>query len=92
MDQSKKDEAILTALIHKLNTLQLPRAKRMLERLENGEKLRDGDIGSLKREYNESMKDWGLIERNPKYMDIALSYVHLYTSIIEKAVANERST
>ena len=45
---------------------------------------------TLKLEYDESMKDWSLIERNPKYKDLALRYVELYMSIIEKALANEQ--
>ena len=91
MDQSKQDEGTLAVLVHNLNTAHLPRAKRMLKRLESGEKLNDEDILILKLEYEESMKDWGLIERNPKYKDLAMRYVDLYTTIIEKALENEQA-
>ena len=90
MDKLKQDEVTLAALVQNLNNTKLPRAKRMLERLEAGEKLTDADIRTLKLEYDESMKDWSLIERNPKYKDLALRYVELYMSIIEKAFANEQ--
>ena len=33
MDKSKQDEGTLAVLVHGLNTAQLPRAQRMLERL-----------------------------------------------------------
>ena len=91
MDKSKQDKATLDALIHKLNTRQIPRARRMLERLENGEKLRDEDIDILKLEYDEYMKDWGIVERNPQYTEIATGYVELYTKIIEMALQNEKA-
>ena len=89
MDKSKQDEATLAVLVHSLNTSRIPRAKRMLDRLENGEKLSDEDINILKIEYEEFMKDTGLVERNPQYMGLVSRYVDLYTTIIERALENE---
>jgi hypothetical protein len=91
VDQTKQDEAILNLLVHQLNEYRLPRIQRMLKRLDEGEKLTDVDIQHLKREYDESMKDWRLLERNPKYMDLGLRYVELYTDLITKAVENEQA-
>lgn len=92
MDPSKQDEATLATLVESLNTSRLPRAKRMLERLDSGEKLSDEDIEILRLEYDEFMKDWTLIERNPDYRDLATRYVELYTVIIERALANEQAS
>jgi hypothetical protein len=58
VDQTKQDEAILNLLVHQLSEYRLPRIQRMLKRLDEGEKLTDVDIQHLKREYDESMKDW----------------------------------
>ena len=35
------------------------------------------------------MKDTGLLERNPEYTDLAMRYVKLYTTIIERALEIE---
>ena len=48
MDKSKQDKGTLATIVHSLNKSRIPRAKRMLERLDNGEKLSDEDIQILK--------------------------------------------
>ena len=91
MDKSKQDEATLNLLVHKLNEFNIPRIQRMLKRLDEGEKLTDEDIGLLKREYDTNMKDWSLLKRNPKYMDLGMRYVDLYLTVISRAMENEQT-
>ena len=91
MDKSKQDEATLTLLVHQLNEHNIPRIQRMLKRLDEGEKLTDEDIRHLKHEYDTHMKDWSLLERNPKYMDLGMRYVDLYMTVISKAMENEQT-
>ncbi len=91
MDKSNQDETTLKLLVYQLNKYHLPRAQRMMGRLEQGEKLTDEDIQNLKLEYDESMKDWSLLERNPKYLDLGIRYVDLYTNIISRALKNEQA-
>ena len=44
MNRSKLDENTLKLLVYQLNTYRIPRIKRMLERIDKGEKLGDEDI------------------------------------------------
>lgn len=91
MNRSQLDENTLKLLVYQLNTYRIPRIKRMLERIDKGEKLGDEDIQHLKREYDESMKDWRLVERNPKYLNLALRYVELYTHVVSRALENQEA-
>jgi len=36
------------------------------------------------------MKSWSLVEKNPKYLDLAVRYVELYTAVISRALENEK--
>jgi len=91
MDQSEKDAGTIAALMLRFTEYRLPRAQRMLARVNDGEKLSDSDIQFLKRVYADTRKDQSLIKRNPKYDDIITGFIGLYTEIITKGLENEKS-
>jgi len=49
MEQSKKDAGTIATLMLRFNESRLPRAQRLLEKVNGGAVLSDADIGFLKR-------------------------------------------
>jgi len=91
MEQSEKDAGTLTALMLDLEENRLPRAMRILDRVNNGELLSDRDIDFLKKVYEDSRANESLVERHPEYCKLIARSLGLYTEIINKGVANEKS-
>ena len=91
MDQSEKDAGTIAALMIRFKEYRLPRAQRMLDKVNAGEKLSDNDIQFLKRVYNDGRKTQPLVKRHPEYNDLISSYISLYTKIITKGVENEKT-
>lgn len=91
MDQNTEDTGTLAALMIRMKEYRLPRAKRMLARVNAGEKLRDSDIDFLKRVYNDSRNNQPLVARHPEYHKLISQAIDLYTEIIAKGLDNERA-
>jgi hypothetical protein len=91
MDQNTEDAGTLAALMIRMKEYRLPRAKRMLARVNAGEKLRDSDIEFLKRVYNDSRNNQPLVARHPEYHKLISQAIDLYTEIIAKGLDNERA-
>jgi hypothetical protein len=91
MKQSELDAGTIVALMLRMTEYRLPRAKRMLVRVNKGEKLREGDIRFLKRVFKDSRNNQLLIKRNPEYLEITSSFLNLYTEITTKALENEKA-
>jgi hypothetical protein len=90
MDQSEKDAGTIAALMIRFKEFRLPRAQRMLDKVNDGEKLSDNDIQFLKRVYNDGRKTQPLVRRHPEYNDLITRYISLYTEIIDKGLENEK--
>jgi len=91
MDQSKKDAGTIAALMIRMKEYRLPRAKRMLEKVNEGETLSDEDISFLKRVYNDSRNSAPLVKRHPEYHQLIARALDLYTEIITKGLENEKA-
>jgi hypothetical protein len=91
MDQAQEDAGTLTALMIRMKDIRLPRAMRMLERVNKGETLRDSDISFLKRVYNDSRSSQHLVARHPEYHELIAKALNLYTEIITKGLENEKA-
>jgi hypothetical protein len=90
MEQSEKDAGTIAALMIRFKEFRLPRAQRMLDKVNGGEKLSDNDIQFLKRVYNDGRKTQPLVRRHPEYNDLITRYISLYTEIIDKGLENEK--
>ncbi len=90
MKQSEKDAGTIAALMLRLTENRLPRAKRILERVNDGETLSDSDIRFLKRVYQDSRSSQALIKRHPEYNNLVASFIDLYTEIITRGLENEK--
>ena len=91
MDQSEKDAGTLAALMLRLEEVRLPRAMRLLEKVNGGGLLSDRDIRFLKRVYKDSRANEALLDRHPEYDDLMCRCLSLYTEIITKGVENEKA-
>ena len=91
MKQSERDAGTIIALVLRMTEYRLPRAQRLLERVNEGEKLRDNDIRFLKRVFKDSNTNQSLIRRNPEYLEIVSRFIGLYMEITTKALENEKN-
>ena len=91
MDQETKDAGTIEALMIRMKEYRIPRAKRMQERVNAGEKLSDVDIEYLKRVYDQSRDSAALFERHPEYDELRVRALDLFSEIIEKALENEKT-
>jgi hypothetical protein len=91
MEQPEKDAGTIAALMIRFKETRLPRAQRLLEKVNGGEKLSDSDIGFLKRVYQDTRVSQSLIKRHPEYHDLVAGFVDLYTEIITTGLENEQA-
>jgi len=91
MEQSEKDAGTIAALMIRFKKTRLPRAERLLEKVNGGEKLSDGDISFLKRVYADTRLDQSLFKRHPEYHELIAAFMDLYTEIITKGLENEKT-
>jgi hypothetical protein len=91
IDREEIDHGTIAALMIRFKDYRLPRAKRLLERVNQGNPLTDEDIRFLKRVYRDGWQVQPLIKRHPEYSQLVARTMDLYTEIINKGVENEKS-
>ena len=91
MDQSEIDAGTLAALMIRLEEIRLPRALRLLEKVNGGGLLSDRDIRFLKKVYKDSRANEALLDRHPEYDELICRCLSLYTEIINKGIENENA-
>ena len=91
MKSTSRDAGTIAALMLRLKDYRIPRAKRMLERVNRGELLPDSDLEFLHRVFNESKDIKPLVERNPQYVPLVSKMIQLYSEIVAKSLENEQS-
>jgi len=92
MDQKTEDAGTIAALMIRLKDYRLPRALRLLEKVNEGETLANEDIAFLKRVYDDSRSSQSLVTRHPEYQDLIVRMLDLYTEIITKGLENEKAS
>ena len=91
MSASSSDIGVLTALAQRLVDQRLPRALALKEKVDRGEVLDDRDLEFLERVLEDTNKIAPVVERNPKYKDVAGRMLQLYKEIMAKALENEQA-
>ena len=86
-----KDTGTIAALMIRFKEYRLPRAMRMLDRVNAGETLMDNDIAFLKRVFNDARANQQLVKRNPEYKELVSRALALYEEIVDKAMENEKA-
>jgi hypothetical protein len=90
MDQAKEDAGTIAALMIRFKEYRIPRAKQMLEKVNDGELLSHEDISFLRRVFNDSRNTRSLVERNPEYNSLIVKAIDLYTEVITRGLENEK--
>ena len=86
-----KDTGTAMALLERFRTQRLPRALKIKDRVDQGERLEDTDLTFLKEVLESAGQIQGLVERHPEYQEIYSRSVELYHDITTRALANEKN-
>jgi hypothetical protein len=92
MSESSQDLGLITVLLERLETQQLPRALALKARVDRGERLYDTDIAFLEEVFADAGKVKPLLDRHPEYQDLAARLVSLHREITAKALENEKAS
>jgi hypothetical protein len=91
INKSDQDAGTIAALMIRFKDYRLPRAKRLLEKVNGGETLSDEDIRFMKRVYKDGINSQPLVKRNTEYHSLISRAIDLYTEIITKGLENEKA-
>ncbi len=92
MIESSRDTGTLTVLLQRLETQRLPRILALKEKVDRGELLSDTDIAFLEEAFSDARQIKPILDRNPKYQDLAMRVFTLYKEITDRALENEKSS
>ena len=92
MTEPSKDDGVILALIERFEKQRLPRLKELKHKADNGELLSDGDIQFLDTIIHDAQQSKYLMDRHPEWQTFCASVVHLYETITEKALENEKGS
>jgi len=92
MTEPSEEDGVILALIERFEKQRLPRLKALKEKADGGELLSDGDVEFLDTVIHSAQQSKQLIDRHPEWQTFCAIVVHLYETITEKALENEKST
>ena len=86
------EEGVIVALIQRFEKQRLPRLEALKEKTDSGELLSDEDIEFLDRVMHDAQQSKHLIDRHPQWQAFCTRVVHLYETITEKALENQKGS
>ena len=92
MTEPTEEDGVILALIERFEKQRLPRLKAINEKTDSGEQLSDGDVEFLDTVIHDAQQSKHLIDRHPEWQAFCATVVHLYETITEKALDNEKGT
>ena len=90
MTKPSNEDGVILALIDRFEKQRLPRLLELKEKTDNGELLSDEDITFLDTVIHDAQQSKQLIDRHPDWQAFCANVVHLYETITEKALDNEK--
>jgi len=92
MSEPSKDDGVILALIDRFEKQRLPRLQALKEKVDAGGLLSEEDIEFLDTVIHDAQQSKPLIDRHPDWQSFCAHVVHLYETITEKALDNEKGT
>ena len=92
MTEPSEEDGVILALIQRFEKQRLPRLKAIKEKTDSGELLSGGDVEFLDMVIHDAQQSKHLIDRHPEWQAFCATVVHLYESITEKALENEKGS
>lgn len=91
MSKPDKDLGVIMALLERFEKYRLPAALKLKDKVDKGEVLTKRDMTFLETVAADAKKIQPLIDRNPKYEEVAKRATNLFKEITEKALENEKN-
>ena len=91
MTEPSKEDSVILAIIERFEK-RLPRLQALKKKTDNGELLSNGDIAFLNTVIHDAQQSKRLIDRHPDWQAFCANVVHLYETITEKALDNEKGS
>ncbi len=92
MTDSSDEEGVILALIDRFEKQRLPRLQALKKKTDDGELLSEGDINFLDKVIHDAQQSKHLIDRHPEWHSFCSRVVHLYETITENALKNEKGS
>lgn len=89
MVEPTEDDGTIVALLERFRTQRLPRALDIKEKVDQGQRLDDGDIAFLEMVLADAKRVTPLLDSHPDFRDLAARTMHLYNEITKQALKNE---
>ena len=90
MDEDKKEDGVILALIERFERQRLPRILELKEKVDRGELLDESEMEFLQGVINDAVHNKPLIDKHPEGQKFCAEVVHLYEEITERALLNEQ--
>ena len=91
MTDASKDTGIILALVQRLETQRLPRARDIKARVDRGEVLTKEDIAFLDQVFKDAHDILPLAHKHPEWQTVMSGALNLYKGIMDKALENEQA-
>ncbi len=91
MNENEDDAGLIQVLVNRLETLRLPAALDLKEKVDRGELLNDIEIEALEEILSDVDQIKPLLDRNPKWQPLASRMANLYSQITTRALENEQN-
>jgi len=91
MSTPDKDLGVIMALLERFEKFRLPAALKLKEKVDNGGLLDNRDMEFLEKMTADGEKIQPLIDRYPKYEELARRATNLIREITAKALENEKN-
>ena len=89
-DKNRRDKGTAQVLMVRLESQRLPRALKLKEKVDRGERLSEFDTQFLKRAVQEGLEARRLAAKLPQYQEVVDRMAQLYDEITRKGAENEK--